>query len=507
MSKTKPLNQNPLFLLGACFLGILLYYPVLNGAPIWDDSVDWFRAHVMSSEYPYSMVWSRFAWPLSVTVQKFLLSVFGYQFNQYHAFNLLLHLLNSLLVLQLGTQLKWPKAEWIFLLFILHPANLIAVAWMTQVKTLLCFFFSFLTLLTYLRAEKDRRWMYASWALFFCALACKASALMLPLLFLIPGLKFHVKKRAIVWLLPFFIFSSFSGYRIVTSLGAGIDPDQAKTAEKVILPHTESKVLQALPHPAMKATEVPASAPAASPLATAPKTPSDANLIQKGFQAVSRLLRTSAYYFWKAYLPLGSHPVKEPERGQFHGSDALRILSLIALFALAWFEIGFLKRSWLMHWIPAAILIFPVLGLVPTPFMNISWVSDQHLYLALPFLLVLPFYYLEKVKAPRLQTSLGLVLAIFLAMGLKATPYYKNEISFYTESLNATPGHVAIANNLAVALMNLGQSERAAYVIEETLFQIDQDESLKASKFLPILYELRNAIKEARKTKDTKRRS
>lgn len=107
----------------------------------------------------------------------------------YHLTNLILHLLNSLLVLVLVRLLTkdWPTAGVVSLLFGIHPLHVEAVAWVTERKSVLYTFFFLLGLIAYakyLRRPRAGTYVLVA-ASFLLALMSKPMAITLPFVLLL----------------------------------------------------------------------------------------------------------------------------------------------------------------------------------------------------------------------------------------------------------------------------------------------------------------------------------
>ncbi|MBW2287545.1 MAG: hypothetical protein JRG80_03820 [Deltaproteobacteria bacterium] len=98
---------------------------------------------------------------------------FGPRVFPYHAVNILLHALNSVLLIAWLRSSRLPLVGALLggLIFVLHPANVEAVAWMSQLKTVSALTFSLAALLLFRRAP------LAGTLFFSVALLTKASAL------------------------------------------------------------------------------------------------------------------------------------------------------------------------------------------------------------------------------------------------------------------------------------------------------------------------------------------
>lgn len=142
----------------------------------------------------------------------------------FHLTNVLLHTLNSLLVLWLLYRLigKFPVAFMAALLFALHPMRVESVAWITERKDVLSTAFFLGALLAYsyyLRRPQHRRPLLLCGFLFVCSLCSKAMAISLPIVLLL--LDYHqgrtFNRRLLIEKVPFFLVSVSFGVLAVVS--------------------------------------------------------------------------------------------------------------------------------------------------------------------------------------------------------------------------------------------------------------------------------------------------
>lgn len=140
-------------------------------------------------------------------------ALFGFAPFFYHLTNLLLHIVAGGLVFLFLRQLR--ISAWIAfgcaLLFAVHPINTEAVAWVSARKDLLASVFSLGALVLYQRYLLQRRmiFFYGTLLLFLLALLSKASAIMLPAMFLLLDWFERRKDRCVLTeKIPFFLLSA-----------------------------------------------------------------------------------------------------------------------------------------------------------------------------------------------------------------------------------------------------------------------------------------------------------
>ncbi len=135
----------------------------------------------------------------------------------YHAFSLIMHLLNSLLVLIIANRLlkNHTGALVTALLFAIHPLHVESVAWVAAQKDTFYVFFFLLSVLYYMRfrAESKKLFIVLCFIAFILALLSKAQAVVLPVvLLLIDFLERRPKfGMEIVYKIPFFALSLLFG--------------------------------------------------------------------------------------------------------------------------------------------------------------------------------------------------------------------------------------------------------------------------------------------------------
>jgi hypothetical protein len=414
----QPRFSKLLFLNFSLLICIVFYYPVLNGGPIWDDVASWFGDPGMWPTSPYSVIWKGYAWPLSVAYQKLTFSLWREHYQFYHIASLVIHLLNSLLLFHLGERLKWPFHRWIFLIFLLHPVNVISVSWMIQVKTLLAFLFSILSFIAFDKGLLKKKWLFISFFFFLLSLMAKSASITLPIIFLIYAYKkIQDKEQLALILLPFFLFGLWGGQQLLAS------PFTTEMLDQ------RSKPSSHMVAPVM--SEIPA---AFDPLK-----------LTDTFENVDffMFLKTLKFYFWHSLFPLTNPPVAGAIPAEAPWLDFLHLFFLIGIFYLLW------KTPPFWYLVGFYVLLIPFLGIVPAPYMKVTWVSDQHLYLALPALLVFLFLLLEKIKFRVRLIVPAVFLIFFMQKTNEATHYYTDEIAFYSASLKADPLNAVVVFNLA----------------------------------------------------------
>lgn len=136
---------------------------------------------------------------------------------QYHATNIVLHLLNVLLVFAVLRALLKNDALCLFLaaVFALHPVNVETVTWVSARKDLLAATFGLASLVMYIKyvREHERLWYILSVFCFLLALLSKVSVALLPVALMIVGkTQGHHWKRVMGESVPFCILTAAFAY-------------------------------------------------------------------------------------------------------------------------------------------------------------------------------------------------------------------------------------------------------------------------------------------------------
>ena len=185
MRSLRFLNEgNTLLFLGllaaACFA---VYFPVLGHEFVQWDDYQLILENLLVRSFSPAIFWTfdpELYVPLTLLSFQIEYATMGAEPFLFHLTNLLLHIVNTGLVFFLLKKLLKENllAFAGALLFALHPIQAETVSWISARKELLMTFFFLSALLTALRGEK--KWTYASWILFLCALLSKVTALTFP---------------------------------------------------------------------------------------------------------------------------------------------------------------------------------------------------------------------------------------------------------------------------------------------------------------------------------------
>jgi hypothetical protein len=471
--------RDPLFLALALLVLFLLYIPAINGVPIWDDLSYWFNDPVIIGEYSFIQIWKDFSWPFSVSLQKILWQLMGPKYWFYHSFNLVLHFLNACLLYVIAQKLELPFRRWLFLFFLLHPCNVITVAWMIQLKTILCLFFALLAFYFILKAQDHKKWMILSWLAFLFSIFSKSSSLPLPIIFT-AFLFLRGWRKDLLWLVPFFMMAFFGGNRVMKSpvtvgavekLQGPIQAIAAETGSKVV---KDAPKIQPPPKPQLQSN-------------TAPELQLPKWVIEIKTRTFN-MLKTVRYYFWQTILPIRNQPVKGFNYDSPGVFEIIQVVFLILIMVL----VG--KSAQLFMMLSGFLMLMPFLGLVPAPYMNLTWVSDQHLYLAIPFFI---FFWLALADRLKYSWKKYLPYPFLLAFGfliINSSHYYKDEYTFFEASHEADLLNVPIAYNLAIIYLQKGEFNLALNITSTMMALAEVSNEVKFNKYFPHIFILHTRL-------------
>ena len=333
---------------------VLAYLPALQGGFIWDDDKFLTRNRLIkAADGLYRFWFTREAtdyWPMTSTTLWLEWRLWGMNPMGYHATNLALHVVESLLLWRVLERLRIPGAYLAAFIFAVHPVNVESVAWITQRKNLVALLFTLLTVLFFLRTdladlaapsgprpkpEGGREfWYVLSLAAFALAMLSKGSVALMPLVLLgIIAWRRRPTRRDIAGLIPFFAIGAF-----LTAVDIWFQR------------HGTAEVIR------------------------------NAGLLE-------RLCGAGAvvwFYLYKVLVPLGLIFVYP--KWSIHVSDLgwwLPMLAAVGLTAVLWRQRNGRGRPLLFAWGYFCVMLVPVMGFTDVYFMKYSLVADHYVHLAM----------------------------------------------------------------------------------------------------------------------------
>jgi tetratricopeptide (TPR) repeat protein len=350
--------------------------------------------------------------------------LYGLNPSGHHGTNVILHAMNAMLLFLVLTWLTGASGRSLVVaaLFAVHPVNVENVAWVAERKTLVCTFFSFVSLGAYLWYVQKRNWMRYALVLLSVALALgsKSMAVTLPAAMLVldywPLRRFHGNELRpwgfFLEKIPLFAMSA---------------------AISVLTLHAEEQG-SAITH-----------------LSVANR------FAHAAWSCVAYLGRLACPANLTVLTP---YPV--------HGHNiAVVILSAIVLIALTSATVALRRRApyALAGWLFYLISIAPVSGFVP---VGHSVLSDRFLYTPeLGIFLVVVWFFADCMERLELSTattwlSATALLGAYASVTALYLPSWRNSYTLFARAENISPGlDPLIENNLGQGLVEIGRRGEA----------------------------------------------
>jgi len=213
-------RKNFISLIILLIAGVVTFSPILeNGFTNWDDQAQ-LLDNPLVREFSVRNLGKIFTTPVVSEYHPLVTAIFSLEYHlfgpnplPFHLHSLVLHLLNGCLVFFLFSRLsdKFTVALVGSLLFLVHPFQVQAVAWISARKDLIFTLFFLLSLLSFFQ-YKDRKKMFyyfLSFLLFISAVLSKTLAVTFPVVIVLWLLVFHRPLRKKDWfsLIPYLAVS------------------------------------------------------------------------------------------------------------------------------------------------------------------------------------------------------------------------------------------------------------------------------------------------------------
>ncbi len=441
-------RRETLLALALAALAVGCYLPAFFAGFVWDDRVFarapavrdwdglwriWFSPSEIEDEGHY--------WPLVYTSFWLEHKLWGFAPAGYHAVNVFLHAVNTLLVRRLAAGLAVPGAWFVAAVFAVHPLHVESVAWVIERKDLLSGLFYLAAFLAWLRfadeqrAGRGRRRYVLALALFAAGMLCKSIVVTLPAAFLIVSWwrRGRVTGDDLLRTSPFFV---------VAAAMAAADVTFYEAREPLSL----------------------------------------------GYTAVERLLIAAHalwFYVGKLLWP-GGLAVVYPHWEASAGDPAAwgYAAATAAAAAALWLLRGRIGRGPLAGALFFAVTLSPVLGFVDYGYMQFSFVADRHQYLAGMGLMAV-FVGAAARGAERLPAgawrrcaagAAAAVLAVLAALTWRHAGIYRDGETLFTHVIAHNPEARFAHRNLGEALTAEGRWDEALAVFRVAAEQAPDDD-------------------------------
>jgi hypothetical protein len=339
--------------------------------------------------------------------------------------------------------------------------------------------------------------MLASWFLFFLSVGSKSASLTLPLVLVFLHYRFFKFKR-IYLVIPYFMISLWGTYNILKSpvtqegsnranIVAKISEGESREIEtkdeiKPIVKPKKKKYSKAqIALAAEYAIKLPDESKTEEPKEEKKQEEKVNKILNFDLKKISQILH---YYFWQALIPINNEPVKGINLDKAGWNEVLHVFFLLCLIII------FFKDSAIFYLLSAHVMILPFIGIIPAPYMSLTWVSDQHLYLALPGILAFWMRIVDKINFKYIYILPISFLVLYSFKTLEATSFYKNQFTFYEKCLDYNPTNVPIAYNLAYARAINGDLRSSQQVLNQSIDLSQSVPMMKKSIYYPHLVNL-----------------
>jgi tetratricopeptide (TPR) repeat protein len=420
---------------------ITSYLPAIKAGFIWDDDYYVTDNPLLAAPDGLRRIWfSRDSpsqyFPMTYTTFRLEYAMWKLNPAGYHVTNILLHTVNALLLWGLLKRLSVPGAWLAGAIFALHPVNVESVAWITERKNLLMTFFSFLSLLCWLRfcaasltgvdysKEGRLKWYFysASLLLYTIALFSKTTACTLPagLLLLLWLKDIPITVKRLLQIAPYFVLGFAMGVFVMWW------EKHHQGAESLDM---------------------------------------GLNLLEKLLLASRALWFYAGKLLWPVNLAFSYH------KWQIDWTKPLQYTWLVALLIVAcylWFWRDKVGPGVVAAIVFFAATLFPMLGFFPLYTFFYSYVADHYQYMACigPISLVSA---LGCLAAARLgyRGKIAATSAVVFIMGLlwlltwRQCYVYKDSETLWRDTLKKNPQSTMAHNNLATALRAKGRLDES----------------------------------------------
>jgi hypothetical protein len=482
-------------------LGLIYFWPSLLGGPTFiDDDGFIFKSQRMIETTNPLIFWDRTthyarSWPLSYTIFWVMYQFFANNFWLYKLTNLILHIFNASLLLNIfksrtGFKLALTAAT----IFLIHPIQIETVSWIFQLKTILATTFALLSFnfFIYFLKRKDIFNYVSALYLFLFSLLSKISAILLPFVFMYQVFKKDKVKNYRAWLilLPFFALSLMTGLENIEAIkGLNLDErlaielnEKSEKAPEVVVAEAEVEQIEEEPEPAgIEEEDLVAEQPVEEESSPIEEPESEENVTEKEvtesklpeFITKAKIISMSfSHYLLHFFFPLNLSIVQGDitEINIYNISAWILFAILICLILLNIFIWKKDYREELQVLGVYILAVFPILGFVYIPFMNFSLVAEHWLYLGMIPLCFLVVLILNRLQSKKIKVVIGSLFIIFWSIqGLTYVHVFNHKYKLIEKAIEMAPRDYRFRMELATKLLNDKKTKEAQLVIEEAL--------------------------------------
>jgi len=421
--------------------GVWIYWPALQGAWIWDDSLYFYQNPLLNEPNRLWKAWFQPGsfieyYPIEETIQWLQWQLWGNNTLGYHLTNLGLHLTGAFVVWRLlskfGLRLAWVGG----LIFAVHPMMVESVAWISEFKNTLSLPPFLLAACAYIDyVERGRRADYLrALALFLVAMLCKIGVAPFPVIIF---LYVWWKRRRIGWndclaTIPFFVISLILGW-VTAWCGNEYLQHQLKVPATVDVGGFLSRIALAG--------------------------------------------QTLSFYFTKCFWPLGPLPIYPQWKiDPASPMEYLPWFALAATFYWLWQRRQGWGRNVLLGLGFFILMLAPFLGFIPVSYMSFTWVMDHFLYVPIIGLIGIVVAGLENLDSrlsPALHPLRTGILTVLISLLVFESHWYAaaftGDETFWTYTIDRNPDAWLAHNNLGKILLDVGEPDQARQHFETVI--------------------------------------
>jgi tetratricopeptide (TPR) repeat protein len=425
-------------------VAVLAYLPAINGGFVWDDDATLTNNPLIKASGGLFRFWCttepKDYWPVTYSALWLEWRLWGMHALGYHATNLTLHVVESVLLWAILRRLRIPGALLAAFIFAVHPVNVESVAWIAQQKTLLAMLFFLASIYCFLMTDPAvpagsgrlyrcgaGKWYWLSLVTFALGMASKGSIAMLPVALLgLVAWRRRLRVGDIMAILPFFVISAVLVVVNIWFQRHGVN------------------------------TPIRNASPA------------------------ERILGAGAaiwFYLFKAVLPINLIPIYP--QWQVRADNLwwwLPLLAAVGMTALLWRRRDHGTRSALFAWCYFCVMLAPVLGLKDVYFMKYSLVADHYEHLAIigfvAFLsacLALAWRHLSPALGSAARFLVAGLIGVLGAMTWQHCQVYGDIDKFYQTTLARNPSCWMAYNNYGGVMTERGRLPEAIALFKESL--------------------------------------